>query len=112
MSITLRTTPRIAGVPAPASDLAGFVRRFCEAPVFGSDLTVAIMNWMLAVDMTETNDDLVVTSASIAALRRSCMLPCSVDVDKNRAKLNKGMLTVHVPTSAKVKGRQIAVTAG
>lgn len=40
------------------------------------------------------------------------MLPCSVDVDKNRAKLNKGMLTVHVPTSAKVKGRQIAVTAG
>ena len=66
MSITLRTTPRIAGVSAPASDLAGFVRRFCEAPVFGSDLTVAIMNWMLAVDMTETNDDLVVTSASIS----------------------------------------------
>ena len=93
MSITVRTTPRIAGVLAPASDSPGLVRRFFGAPVFGSDLTVAIMNWMLALDMTETNDDLVLTSDSIAAFRRSCMLPCCVDVNRIRAELYKGVLT-------------------
>ena len=44
MSITLRTTPGIAGVLAPANDFPGLVRRFFEAPVFWFDVTVPIMS--------------------------------------------------------------------
>lgn len=71
MSITLRTTPRIAGVLAPANDLPGLVRRFFEAPVFWFDVTVPIMSWMLAVDMTETDDELVLATASMPPTARA-----------------------------------------
>ncbi|MBI3789650.1 MAG: Hsp20/alpha crystallin family protein [Gemmatimonadetes bacterium] len=46
------------------------------------------------------------------AFRRSFMLPRSVDPEKIRAEFTKGVLTVHLPKSAKAKGRHIEVSAG
>ena len=46
------------------------------------------------------------------AFRRSFTLPRSVDAEKIKADFTKGVLTVHLPKTAKAKGRHIEVSPG
>lgn len=63
MSITLRrTAPRAPAVIGSATDFPGLVRRLFEDPLFPSTMSVPTTGWLPAVDMTETNDELVLTA--------------------------------------------------
>jgi len=47
-----------------------------------------------------------------AGYRRAFTLPAGVDGDKVLAKMDRGVVTIHLPKAASIKPRQITVTAG
>ena len=51
-------------------------------------------------------------SQGFAGYRRTFTVPAGVDGDKVAAKMNLGVVTIHLPKAASIKPRQISVTAG
>jgi HSP20 family protein len=91
------------------ADLPGIKEEDLEINVSGNVLTISGSR---EDEQREESDRYYATERSYGRFSRSFSMPEGVDVDRVRANLEAGVLTVHVPKKPEVQPRKISVGKG